>query len=126
MMFKCLSDSIDGNNKNHKSVFDQDSNLPSTAEDGPTPFNKCLLTELTIANSSLLSAQALHKISSLEPADYKKFNIPALTSHFNNLFTLAATHLERMSILGNTVKNEGNIGVKLNNIISFGRYQYSN
>jgi len=89
-MFKCLSDSIDGD---LKSIFDQDGNLPST-EDGPTLFKR--LTELTVANSSLLSAQALDELSSLEPADYK-FNIPALNSRFNNLFTLAATSSRSLS-----------------------------
>ena len=89
-MFKCLSDSIDGD---LKSIFDQAGNLPST-EDGPTLFKR--LTELTVANSSLLSAQALDELSSLEPADYK-FNIPALNSRFNNFFTLAATSSRSLS-----------------------------
>ena len=61
-MFKCLSESLSGD---LKTQFDQEGNLPAN-EDGPTLFK--LLTELTVAASTLLSIQALDDLQSLPQA----------------------------------------------------------
>ena len=89
-MFKCLSDSLSGD---LKTQFDQEGNLPSN-EGGPTLFK--LLTELTVAASTLLSIQALDDLQSLEPAEFL-FSLPALNARINSLFTLATTNARTLS-----------------------------